>query len=483
MQRILLRSGKSPFDVVTAEQVLQRDLIGTNSGNLLFSDAAHKILLTPDTEVTSNGLRTDPSAAKAAHINEHYDVFVVPLANAFRPSFHGSLDRLSQLVEQLRIPVVVLGVGAQAGPDCDTGALSRMRPSVTRFVRAVLERSASIGVRGEMTADYLKGLGFGEVEVIGCPSMFLYGASFPELPAFDARPELDGQSRIAVNVSRGSSKVGPIAEILAGTCRRYPNLGYFAQNLVDAELLFWGDTSEACGTVGPLPTLGSHPLLRGDRARVPIDPAAWIEELRGYDFSFGTRIHGNIAALLAGTPAVVLCHDSRTLELCRYFEIPYQMLGDLPADTDAAELHEKADFSGLLSNHRERFERFTSFLDAHGLRNTFAHGDGGAAFEARLAELPLPAPIRRWTGTDDGALRYRMGWLREQTQRGQASQRKELRAAQEKIDALRAENGELRRRMAAVEEQLAALQGESTTRPAPRDRLAEGLRTALRRRP
>lgn len=410
MKRILLRSGKSPFRVATPEQVIHQDLTGTNSGNLLFSDAAHKLLLTPETEVTSNGIRTDPSPASVARINNDYDVFVVPLANAFRPSFQDALDRLSRAIEQLRIPVVILGVGAQATTDYDTEPIRALEPSVKRFARAVLKRSPSIGVRGEMTADYLKGLGFRDVEVIGCPSMFLYGDRFPEI---DTGQKLTADSRLAINISRGASKVGEIAAIAANTYRRYPNLGYYAQNLVDAELLFWGDTSVAAGRSKKMPTNASHPLLRDGRARVPIDPYVWMKELSEYDFSFGTRIHGNIAALLAGTPAVVLCHDSRTLELCRYFDIPYRMLAELPADVDPAELHEQADYSALHSGHRERFDRFVAFLDDHGLQNTFTHGDSGAAYEARVAALRLPEPIRMWDGTDDGSLGYRISALRE----------------------------------------------------------------------
>ena len=53
MRRILLRSGKSPFDVVSVEEALHRDVIATNSGNLIFSDAAHKILTAPGTEVVT----------------------------------------------------------------------------------------------------------------------------------------------------------------------------------------------------------------------------------------------------------------------------------------------------------------------------------------------------------------------------------------------------------------------------------------------
>ncbi|MCZ9346574.1 polysaccharide pyruvyl transferase family protein, partial [Streptomyces sp. TRM76130] len=40
-KRLLLRSGKSPFDVVSVEHALQHDVIATNSGNLIFSDATH----------------------------------------------------------------------------------------------------------------------------------------------------------------------------------------------------------------------------------------------------------------------------------------------------------------------------------------------------------------------------------------------------------------------------------------------------------
>ncbi|MFE6337167.1 hypothetical protein ACFVOK_28715 [Streptomyces sp. NPDC057798] len=89
MKRILIRSGKSPFRVASPTEFIHQDLIGTNTGNLLFSDSAHKMLTTPNTEVTSNGIRTNPSAERAAEINEQYDVFVVPLATPSARSSRG----------------------------------------------------------------------------------------------------------------------------------------------------------------------------------------------------------------------------------------------------------------------------------------------------------------------------------------------------------------------------------------------------------
>jgi Polysaccharide pyruvyl transferase len=460
MKRILLRSAKSPFRVVSHEEFIQQDLAGTNSGNLLFSDAVHKLLLTERTEVTSNGIKTDCSARRAQQINDEYDVFVVPLANAFRLDFRASLDRLSTLIEQLTIPVVVAGVGAQVGADYDTGMLRSMEASVRRFAAAVLDRSASIGVRGELTASYLEALGFADVEIIGCPSMFFYGDTLPA-PRHPVR--ITDESRIAINLSRDAIGIGDIAGLARRAYERFPSLMYYAQDLVDAEVLYWGDTSQESGGRQTFPLQLSHPLLCEGKVKVPVDPATWISELRSYDFAYGTRIHGNIAALLAGTPSVVLVHDSRTLELSRYFELPHRMLRDVPADIHPQHLADAADYAPMVAGHRERFSRLSAFLDKNSLENTYCHGDRGAAFDAHVAELDLPPCIGVWDGSDDGGLRYRLAWLREQmlAARSAAAERNSVLAREnaelaKTTAGLSQSNKDLLQRLDAMQERLAA---------------------------
>ncbi|MEU3945498.1 polysaccharide pyruvyl transferase family protein [Streptomyces sp. NPDC029526] len=301
MRRILLRSGKSPFDVIPVEDALHRDVIATNSGNLIFSDAAHKILTTPDTEVVSNGMRADPAAA--GRINDEYDVFVVPLANAFRPSFEAALQRLTRLIEKLRIPVVVLGVGAQTGVDYDAARLKAMEPTVRAFCSAVLDHSASIGVRGEFTERYLNEMGFRDVEVIGCPSMFLHG---DRLDVRKKAETLTPDARIAVNGSHTAMRGGGLHRIVDLAHQRYPNLRYIGQNLTDAKQLHWRDVNSPAGRITLMPTHPEHPMFHEDKVRVYIDPQTWFDDLRDFDYSFGSRIHGNIAALLAGTPGPIV---------------------------------------------------------------------------------------------------------------------------------------------------------------------------------
>lgn len=414
---------------MSLEEALHRDVIATNAGNLIFSDAAHKILQTPDTEVVSNGIGAD--ASKAARINEEYDAFVVPLANAFRPSFEGGLNRLTRLISRLKIPVVVLGVGAQTGVSYDPARLKRIEPAVRDFCAAVLDRSASIGVRGEFTEQYLRDMGFRDVEVIGCPSLFLNGR---RLDVRKRAPELTPDSRIAINGSHSAVKAG-LDEVIMRTHRRYPHLRFVGQNLSDARQLHWRDLSDPNGRVTGMPTHPDHPMYGEDKVRVYIDPVTWIDDLRGFDFSFGSRIHGNIAALLAGTPATVLCGDSRTLELCRYFDIPHRQLDQVvkdPGSADPARLYEQADFTGLVGGHRERFERFTAFLDKNGLENTFTHGDGGAAFEERIRALTFPPGVRPWLDTDPASLLSRMSWLHR------------------RVGELTADNTQLKRELARV---------------------------------
>ncbi len=412
--RILLRSPKDPFTVVSPEDAFRHNLIGTNAGNLVFLQATWKILGLPGTSLTADGLHVHPR--RADEINERFDAYVLPLANALRPSFEDTLLQLTALIRRLRIPVVVLGVGAQGTL---AGDMERLRPierCVRAFVAAVLDHGPSIGVRGELTLDYLRGLGFRDVEAIGCPSMFLDG---PRLRVAKRVPELTPASTIAINVS---PYVGAMGSVVAEHVERYPRLVYVAQDLDTLGRLLWGESAAAGADACAMPVHVSHPLFTERRVRFYVEPWPWIEGLRGMDFVFGTRIHGNIAALLAGTPAFVLAHDSRTLELARYFGIPHRILRDDGTRIDAARLYEEADYSSLNEGHAARFEAFTAYLRAHGLTTVFADGDGGRAFDERVARTAFPGAV-------GGEACRRHGWLASTTGRARHRIHRAVRSA------------------------------------------------------
>ena len=394
MPRILIRSHKAPFTIADAETTYDKNLIGNNTGNLVFSQSVYRLLSTADAELSTSGL----AKSKAKSINGSYDHVVIPLANAFRPGYEPTLDALSTLIEELTVPVTVVGVGAQASIEGAYKDAESVGAATSRFVRAVLDRSPSIGVRGEFTAEFLSELGFGDehVRVIGCPSMFMYGPDFQVHKKVDA---LTQDSPIALNISPYVREMGPIS--LYGA-EHYPNLLYMAQNIQTLELMLHG--TYPMGKKGTMlrtgvPVTLEHPLIRQNRVRFFLDPKAWFAHLANYDFSFGTRIHGNIAALLAGTPALLLAHDSRTLELAHYHEIPHREIGSLPADADPAALYPDCDWEPMNTGHPLRWDRFASFLTEHQLDHVYGEGgDRGQAFDERLAATDLPGPVETLMG-------------------------------------------------------------------------------------
>ncbi|MEI5672346.1 MULTISPECIES: polysaccharide pyruvyl transferase family protein [unclassified Nocardioides] len=393
MSRILLRAGKSPFQVLSPERSLAvgggTGVFGANSGNLLFSSAVHRTVSVPGAEVVTDGFvlqSTKNPRRLAAYVDERFDQLVLPFANAFRPSFARYLDTYSELIEHLHIPVVVVGVGAQmgfnarrpdAGPELDA--------SVTRFVRAVLDRSASIGVRGERTAGYLEQLGFPAplVDVIGCPSLFT------SVDGFTVEPRaVDASSRIDLTYTGG------MRSLVDRSVVEYPRLEFVAQEHHRLRLLLRGEDLDTYDGHGPLGT--GHPLYREDRIRFFVDARTWVDHLRDFSFAFGTRIHGAIAAILARVPAVVMSYDSRTLELAQYHGIPYREFTGMPSGEDLSvrELAEGADYTEFAARFPGLAAHYRAFLETNGVEHIWAPGAANPAYDARLAALDLPGPVR-----------------------------------------------------------------------------------------
>jgi hypothetical protein len=396
--RILIRAPKDPFEVHSPAETLDRNLIAGNSGNLVFATAAWKLLSAPG--VTLEPDRFAMSASDADAVNERFDAYVVPLANAFRPTYLPNLERLTGFIRRLRIPVTVLGVGAHGTADYRWDLLAPIEPAVRAFMRAVLDRSPAVGVRGEGTAEYLRGLGFRDVEVIGCPSMFWWG---DRIRVERRTPALTADSAIAITISPYRRAMGRIAETAHA---RYPGLRYVAQELDTLALLVDGTPLPGGTPDARLPVHPAHPLFRERRARLYVDPFPWIAALRTMDFVYGTRIHGAITALVAGTPAAVLVHDSRTLELARYFDIPHRRLAEVPRTLDPADLYASSDWTAVETGHGERWARIAAFVARADLPNAFLHEGAPEAFEARAAATPFP-PAAGTPGTERDAARGR----------------------------------------------------------------------------
>jgi len=108
------------------------------------------------------------------------------------------------------------------------------------------------------------------------------------------------------------------------------------------------------------------------RMKVFVDVEAWLRYLTGQHLVFGTRLHGAIAGLLAGTPSVLVTHDTRTAEMARQARIPSVNAEAVTEDTDFQQVYDACDVEAFNRSTPAYYQRFAEFFDANGLRHRLA---------------------------------------------------------------------------------------------------------------
>lgn len=364
MKRYLMRGTKHPFSFPDAFESFDKNLAAHNVGNYLFMDAAHRLLSTSVSEVVMGGYTL--TKKRAQQVNSEYDGFILPMANLFHQSRVSALRALTEFIEELEIPVLLTSVGAQAPADMRFDSLMPIAEDVSRFCRAVLNRSHSIAVRGQFTASFLQSLGFHDVSVVGCPSLTLAGRSLK------VRNVIDGFGRpVGYNASVNTN----IAPELFSYVDSLPGSVYFPQDYTTLELMLWGHSRLRSNLDRRLPVHVDHPQFTRGRAEFMLDSVSWRERMRDFGLVFGPRIHGNIVALLAGTPAVVLCHDSRTLELAEFHGIPHFRPAEISGLRDFSTIVARADVAEFNKSHASHFDRYLSFLEGGGYTHIYSSGE------------------------------------------------------------------------------------------------------------
>jgi hypothetical protein len=315
--RQLDQSGEKP----TVEQMMLS--LGQNTGNMMFTQSLTSVL----DGGSWGSFRLDPQDV------EGHDAIVLAAANWVND--FDDFGWLAERLEKTRVPVFLIGVGAQASGE---GEIPRVNPGTLRLLSLVQERSASISARGSFSCEVLNSYGIKTARPTGCPSLMLMGPEGPS-PTLLREPRFDA---VSVHSTRhGFSRTDPFQTFLYRQAMRR-NLDLVLQSEVaDIHYAVHGRTGEAvpprAGEV--LPEIYDAPLqdiegYLGRHGRVFTQYADWIAYMRQRTFCFGTRIHGTIAALIAGTPATLVVHDSRTAELAQIMGVPTVRWQDVPTDRD-----------------------------------------------------------------------------------------------------------------------------------------------------
>ena len=393
MKKLYMRAGMSPTDVFSPEYMLLNNSIGNNVGNLLYAFGVNRTLSVEGTEVVPTYYKVDPKNAE--EVNEQYDAFIIPLADAFRPDFRGELRNMTSFIKKLTIPCVVIGAGLRAEFEPNLQRVFEFDEDVTNFVKAVLEKSSMVGVRGEITAQYLSKLGFREGidhTVIGCPSMYTYGK---DVKIRDTK--LTEDSMISIN----SSVLSPehVHQFLYNTMQKIPNHYFLPQRIQELRTVYTGQPyvqkySEY------YPSKMSDKIYEENRVRFMLNVPTWLDFLRQADLSVGGRLHGNIASIVAGTPALLIPHDARMRELTNYHSLPHIWAKDIDANADIFELFAKMDFKQVEKVHEKNFEHYIEFLDKNGLDHIYKDGmhPTEAPLDKKVAQVELLPPLEPISG-------------------------------------------------------------------------------------
>jgi len=345
-----------------------------NNGNMIHAAAARR-MISKYVEFQRPGEWTDADIEQLRSENSHI-VFVT--ANLIRlgvPGDHhtikdlvGSQVPLAKNIERAALPVVVFGLGSQAGL---SGPLElTVAPETVRLLKVISEHSRKIAVRGVFTAEACVRLGVKNVEVVGCQSMFWH-----RLPQFSKLCDAvaDPLDRIAFNFTDARFEANLINQAIANG---YDVIGQ--GNVAEEDLKAQKSDASALEPVEfswdvgvaleqDLIDRGQYEQWIRDHFFQFHEPEVWLNHMRRYSFSYGTRLHGNMAAMIAGARALWIVHDMRLKEVCDHFRLPSIELKEVRAGVNLESLYDRADYSRCNQIYPERYRTLFDYVDSAGL--------------------------------------------------------------------------------------------------------------------
>jgi hypothetical protein len=342
---------------------------GGNTGNLLFISALHKVI--------SKTSAQNFDAFVPEKVRKTHDGIVIPAANWF--NYYSDWGGLAERIEETNLPCVIVGLGAQSHtkdkfPTPTAGTL--------RLVKVVSERSSSISVRGEYTAAALNHYGVKNVTVTGCPSLLWHRRPL------NVKKDLTSPTLITIGSTRSDlfEKVFDPGDafkvsLLLTRLAYARGFDYVAQTekfdmkvaLEGDALISNADSSENMkdwdflGRVyGETDQTETTRYLKA-HLKVFFNVESWLDYLATRDFVISTRLHGIIAALLAGVPGILVTHDTRTGEMAQLLGIPsidaQKMVSLISAGgLDMNEMYQGIDLANFNKKQLQYFDTFRKFF-------------------------------------------------------------------------------------------------------------------------
>jgi hypothetical protein len=352
-------------------QTSWENLVGKyfNVGDMMVYDSTLKILDYDNLDVAKIG-EFDENDVK--RYNEQFDFCFLRGSNYIHE--HMRWENMRGLLERLRIPVYAIGVGAQAER---MRKLNLSQDSIGIW-KMIAERSGSIGVRGEFSAECLNDIGIRNVEVVGCPSLFRQCERTMQLRVKPPREV----RRIAFSLRR------EVNAVYSEDPKRYlatqreamlrmnveSDLTVTIHGEPEEKAFFFKDRERMETATASLTKSGwltpetTEDVLRIYRNQLYLYTRAdnYDEFVKDIDFAIGYRVHGILPALANGIPGAMVNYDSRSEELSRTHHIPLVSEEDM-ATKSWRDIYTELDFVAFQKAFTQGYDRMKSFMDQNGI--------------------------------------------------------------------------------------------------------------------
>jgi hypothetical protein len=368
----------APFDELFAG-------VGLNNGNLAF---VHAIQSHVQGEVSYHPWTTPPAVLRA-----EVDLLVMPCANQL--GRHSDLGALAATLEAADVPVVAIGLGAQAGTEAQDVELT---PGTLAWLKTLARLrptdAPNIYVRGPYTERQVHRQGVDGVVVGGCPSHFINPRADLGLRLQESARQLPSTLCVAAAHQSWAKCTTIEQQLVSMVSDSWAPGSYVPQSTSDMVMLSRDELDDIAPDVLEsirrfcAPHLSTE-LFRAwcrQYARSFYDVPSWMDHLRRYDMSVGARYHGVALALQAERIGITITVDTRTKELCEQTGVPSVAAEDLRGPVTRRTLHDLVKgFDGAAYDalRARKAATYVDFLSGNGIVPApFLDGIAGRALVA-----------------------------------------------------------------------------------------------------
>ena len=332
---------------------------GSNTGNLLFAEGIkEQIHYEQELWVLD---KIDSNIKKP--------VAIMPSANFIINGSDNWILNCKRFLENNNCPITLAGLGAQSSKELNTPGklVEALAPAKKEYFKLVSERAVTIGIRGEFTAECLELMGIKNYRIIGCPSFYKHlGGRYPRLH----RPSLESTQ---MTVTTGTVLESRILEM----GMKLKSIWLMQMMTEMPKSAFEDETISPIWVERRFPELSysleEYSKYLKEQSRIFFRLNDWNQYYKqeNIKFAYGSRFHGNMAAIRNGVPALWIVHDSRTAELVETLHLPHIAIEKFGEIKDAEEMLEYCDYSDMYKNYRKLCNNYVDFLEENHISHRF----------------------------------------------------------------------------------------------------------------